>query len=106
MFGLTNLGWLIFRERDLGQLIRDLTLSPLAAPLMDWRVAWYLFLLTFFYSLPLWMHTAWDLTLAKIFPNGTPGFSGWFDPVLSVLLFSGILLLRCESSADFIYFQF
>ena len=37
MFVLTNIGWLIFREQSIAALWRDLTLSPAAAPMLDWE---------------------------------------------------------------------
>ncbi|EDY18022.1 membrane bound O-acyl transferase MBOAT family protein [Chthoniobacter flavus Ellin428] len=106
MFALTNLGWLIFRERDLGQLGHDLTLSPFAAPAMDWMVAKYLGMLTLIYSLPLWLHAAWDLKLRQVFADREQTLFLWLNPLVTSLLFTGILLLRSDVSGDFIYFQF
>jgi len=106
MFALTNLGWLIFRERNLGQLAHDLTLSPLAAPAMDWDVARYIGMLTLIYSLPLWIHTLWDLKLRYIFAAREPALFLWLTPVVTTLLFMGVLTLRSETASDFIYFQF
>ena len=46
MFVLTLIGWLLFRETELSAIVRDLTLSPFAAP-ASWTAgpALYLFLL-------------------------------------------------------------
>lgn len=106
MFALTNLGWLIFRERDLAQLSRDLTLSPLAASVLDWQVAAYIGLLTLIYSLPLWLHTLWDLKLREALALRERTVLLWLSPLVATLLFTGILLLRSDISGDFIYFQF
>jgi len=106
MFALTNLGWLIFRERNLGQLAHDLTLSPQAAPAMDWKVAQYIGMLTLIYSLPLWIHTLWDLKLRHVFAARETALYLWLGPFVTTLLFTCILLLRSDTSADFIYFQF
>ena len=65
MFALTNLGWLIFREQDLGQLSRDLLLSPAAASASAWQSGAYLTAITFLYALPLIIHTVWDVGLKK-----------------------------------------
>jgi len=108
MFLLTNLGWLIFREQNVHQLWRELTLSPSATPASDWRVATYLSLLTLFFSLPLVLHTIWDLLLRDRMQH----WSGWqraawtAATVVSLVLFLGILFLRSDTSQDFIYFQF
>ncbi|MEO5896393.1 MAG: hypothetical protein ABIS06_11890, partial [Vicinamibacterales bacterium] len=61
MFVLTNLGWLLFRETELTAIVRDLTLSPFAATALDNESALYLLLLTFVYSLPLWIHSLWSV---------------------------------------------
>ncbi|MEI9897204.1 MAG: MBOAT family O-acyltransferase [Chthoniobacter sp.] len=106
MFVLTNIGWLIFRERNLAQLAHDLALSPLTASAMDWRVAAFLGTLTLFYSVPLWIHTLWDLKLRHVFAARESAVALWVSPVVATLLFTCILLLRSDTSADFIYFQF
>lgn len=106
MFALTNLGWLVFRERDLAQLARDLTLSPAAASALDWRVAMYIGMLTLIYSLPLWIHTLWDLKLREALALRERTILLWVSPIVATLLFTGILLLRSDISGDFIYFQF
>src|SRR4029450_5326950 len=55
MFALTMIGWLLFRETELSAVVRDLTLSPFAAPADDRGTGLYLFLLALLYSLPLWV---------------------------------------------------
>src|SRR5437762_8229835 len=37
-FGLTSFGWLLFRERNLTQIIHDLSQSPLAAGFGQWQI--------------------------------------------------------------------
>jgi alginate O-acetyltransferase complex protein AlgI len=118
MFALTCVGWLLFRETDLTMLARDLTLSPFAGTLLGRQAGAYLFLLSFLYSLPLWLQGVW-------------AERGWVDlvPSLSVappqhastrpapslvaaqaclcgLLFALILVFVSRTSLDFIYFQF
>ena len=108
MFVLTNIGWLIFREQNVRQIWHDLTVSPLATPHSDWRVASYLTTLTAIYASPLLLHAAWDVALRERLQNWT----GWqrvvwtAATVVSLILFLGILLLRSDTSQDFIYFQF
>jgi D-alanyl-lipoteichoic acid acyltransferase DltB (MBOAT superfamily) len=106
MFALTNLGWLIFRERDLAQLARDLMLSPTAASVLEWRVAVYIGMLTLIYSLPLWIHALWDLKLRETLALQERTVLLWVSPLVATILFTGILLLRSDISGDFIYFQF
>ncbi|MEO5755154.1 MAG: MBOAT family O-acyltransferase, partial [Chthoniobacterales bacterium] len=55
-FGLTCFGWLLFRERDLGQIAHDLAQSPFAASAEQWRMALYFVALVFIYALPLVIH--------------------------------------------------
>jgi hypothetical protein len=101
MFGLTNIGWLIFHEQSIAVLWRDLTLSPAAAPILDWKVAAYLCTVIGIYSIPLFIHAA----LGNIrLPLPTRSFAA--QCMAGLVLFTGVLLLRSSVSADFIYFQF
>src|SRR5262245_12874205 len=59
MFVFTCIGWLIFRETELSQLIADLQLSPLDSTPIGRSTGLYLFLLVLLYSLPLWIHDLW-----------------------------------------------
>jgi len=108
MFLLTNLGWLIFREHNAQQLWRDLTLSPAATPASDWRVAAYLSTMTALFALPLVLHTVWDVVLRERVQRwtGWPRLAWTAATAVSLALFFGILLLRSDTSQDFIYFQF
>jgi D-alanyl-lipoteichoic acid acyltransferase DltB (MBOAT superfamily) len=108
MFVLACIGWLMFRETDLSFLIRDLSRSPFAASAGDYEVAAYLFLNALVYSLPLWVYPAWQQLSKRRFRLPTTGVL--LNPAMRVAagaaLFAGILLLRSNVSADFIYFQF
>jgi D-alanyl-lipoteichoic acid acyltransferase DltB (MBOAT superfamily) len=108
MFVLTNLGWLIFREQNVHQLWRDLTLSPVATPASDWRVAAYLSTLTALFALPLILHALWDTMLRERVQHwsGWPRLAWTATTAVSLGLFLGILFLRSDTSQDFIYFQF
>jgi alginate O-acetyltransferase complex protein AlgI len=112
MFLLTLVGWLIFRETELAALTRDLTLSPWGVPALDWQAARYLFVLTFIYSLPLWIHGLWveasrDASGRR--PDEAAGAS-WPGVALQGIAcgaaFAAILIFRSTTSLDFIYFQF
>lgn len=111
-FVLVNIGWLIFRETDIHFLLRDLTLSPFATSALDREAGRYLFLLAGLYSVPLWIHAAWDAlgrrpavawALAPL-RQGVPGLA--FQTMVGGLLFAVLLVLRSRTSLDFIYFQF
>ncbi len=113
MFALTMIGWLLFRETELSAVVRDLTLSPFAAPADDRGTGLYLFLLTLLYSLPLWVQSIWvewhrDESgvrhPASLVPPGWPRVA--VQGLACGLAFAAILLLRSRASLDFIYFQF
>jgi len=111
MFVLTNVGWLIFRERDFDALVRDLLLAPAAAATPDWQTGAYLFLLAAVYSLPLWAHAAWDaLPFGRARADGTSPYAApaWIvgQALLCGVLFALILVFRSRESLSFIYFQF
>jgi len=108
MFVLTNIGWLIFREQDLQQLWRDLTLLPGATPAAEWKAAAYLSTLTLIFALPLAAHTFWDTVLRpRVERWRSWSRCAWAAETMVALgCFAGILLLRSETTQDFIYFQF
>ena len=108
MFVLTNIGWLIFREQNVQHLWRDLTLSPAAAPADDWRVASYLAVTIGIFSLPLVLHTIWDVVLRESLArwNRWPAVGWCAATAVGVALFTTLLLLRSNTTQDFIYFQF
>ncbi|MGE5199460.1 MAG: MBOAT family O-acyltransferase [Rhodospirillaceae bacterium] len=113
MFGLTNLGWLFFRETELAQIVRDLGLSPFRTTLLGRQTGAYLFLLAALYSIPLWVQSLWaefggrDFVGAMIRPEDAPAaWSVGVQALLGGLLFAGILVLHSTTSLDFIYFRF
>ena len=113
MFLLTNLGWLLFRETDLAQLVRHLGLSPFQSSVLGRQTGAYLFFLTLLYSLPLWVQSVWaesggrDFVAALTRDEERP--EAWavaVQALLAGLLFAAILVLRSTTSLDFIYFRF
>jgi len=107
MFALTNIGWLMFRETALHQLLDDLTLRPAAATLLEWKAALYFICLVLIYSLPLIIVMWADRPRRERTPGFFPGRGSVVVRCLTALgLFTGILLLRTATSGDFIYFQF
>ncbi len=108
LFLFTNVGWLIFREGNLHYLGKYLTLSPFGITSDEWQVAATLFLLSVVYSLPLWVHAAWDKIgggLRRMIDQSFWMRIGLQVSVTSVLLL-GILVFRSYTQSDFIYFQF
>jgi D-alanyl-lipoteichoic acid acyltransferase DltB (MBOAT superfamily) len=113
MFALTMIGWLIFRETDLGQLWRDLRLTPSGSSALGLEAGLYLLLLTFLYSVPLWIHDQWaelggpNLASAVDAPEAAvhwPGVAG--QAVLCGLMLAAVLTLRSSMALNFIYFAF
>lgn len=111
MFALTCIGWLMFRETDLRMLWRDLLLSPFAPTLAERQVGIYLFLLTFVFSIPLWVESIWAVYVAPRIRRDVPStaWGGWGTTVQALMAgaaFFAMLTLRSLQSLDFIYFQF
>jgi len=113
MFLLTGVGWLIFRETDLAQLARHLTMSPIGTSTLDREAGLYLFLLTTLYAWPLWVQDAWaawrghDLTAVLDHPGMETGWvRAALQAMLCGLLVAGIYVLRSRAPMDFIYFAF
>jgi len=110
MFGLACVGWLMFRETDIGMLWRDLTLSPWNTTLAERQVGAYLFLLALVYSVPLWMAGAWSVYVRpRLAPRPLAELADWRSvgqTVLAGAALAAVLVLRSQQSLDFIYFQF
>lgn len=113
MFVLTCVGWLIFRETELSQLVADLSLSPSTSTVLERSAGLYLFTLVLLYSLPLWIHDLWaefrgpDLTAAIEHEEPHPAWPRVAaQAALCGVLFAIILVLRSQSTLNFIYFAF
>jgi hypothetical protein len=109
MFALTLFGWLLFRETDLSAIVRDIQLVPWHSTPLDRQVALYLFLLTFFYSIPLWAQSLWvELHRGEVAREKVAAVwpTGLIRALACGAAFTAILVLRSRTSLDFIYFQF
>jgi D-alanyl-lipoteichoic acid acyltransferase DltB (MBOAT superfamily) len=110
MFVLTNVGWLFFRESDFGRILAGLASSPSAASGFEWEAGAFFFLLAAWYSVPLWLHAAWDAWAGAWaeragLETSTAGRLA-LRTAVACTLFTSILLLRADAGVDFIYFQF
>ncbi|MBY0496480.1 MAG: MBOAT family protein [Cyanobacteria bacterium] len=112
MFALTCIGWLIFRETELRQLVYDFTLSPHSTE-AGRSIGMYLFLLVFIYSIPLWVHDLWaetrgpDLARAMETPESAAGWGRVAgQATLCGVMFAAILVMRSQTALNFIYFAF
>ncbi|HEX3772895.1 MAG TPA: MBOAT family O-acyltransferase [Polyangiaceae bacterium] len=105
MFALVNLGWLMFRETDIHQLLADLSLRPGSDSSAQLMAAGHFLGMIAFYSLPLafdsvlYLCKAYDRARATLHWAVLEGAAG-------LLLVAGITLFYSELSSDFIYFQF
>lgn len=120
MFLLTCIGWLIFRETELMQLIGDFQLAPSSSSDEQRAAGLYLFMLVLFYSLPLWIHDLWaelrapnlivDLDREEQSAAPSPADVGWnrvaAQAALCGVMFALILVMRSQSTLNFIYFAF
>jgi alginate O-acetyltransferase complex protein AlgI len=101
-FMLTNVGWLIFRETDLSQLLFDFSLTPAHTTPLQTEAAGFLLVWILVYSIPLVIHALLD---------GIPRREGarwraWREDAAAAACVLGIWLLHAEETSDFIYFQF
>ncbi|MGE3841916.1 MAG: MBOAT family protein [Vicinamibacterales bacterium] len=112
MFGITNIGWLLFRETDLSYLVKWFTLSPVGVPVGDRNTAFYLLSVAGLYSLPLWAHSLYAFNRERVrgWVQGWSRDETWARAGAQAAAVAGmtalILVLRSRTSLDFIYFQF
>ena len=104
MFVLINIGWLMFRETDIHQLIRHLTLFPGSSSDLYRSTAAYLFVMVAIYSIPIWLEPLYNTFRTRVLVNHNLRFS--FETTGAMVLFLFILILGSRRSLDFIYFQF
>ena len=106
-FAATCFGWLLFRERQLGQIGHDLAQSPFSATAEQWRMAAYFCVLVLIYSLPMVIHLlATGIPSWRIEARLSVRSRFLVETAAAVLLFLGIVTIRSIATSDFIYFQF
>ena len=106
-FVLMNIGWLMFREQNLHELIRQMTASPFTAPAEDWRIAGFFTVLMAIYSIPLWIHAVLEKPLLSRWDTLRDQWRGLaLQTAGGAVLFLILLLTSSKVSSDFIYFQF
>jgi alginate O-acetyltransferase complex protein AlgI len=105
MFGLTLVGWLLFRETDVAQLFRDLTLLPGSDTPNQLKAAGHLLGLTLLYALPLVIDDALYSFGAYREPEPTLRAAA-LQGMSVALLVIAIAFLHLDIASDFIYFQF
>jgi len=108
-FAITNIGWLLFRERNLAQIMYDLGRSPFAAGFEQWQIGLYLALLVLLYASPLIIHLIATVFVlpslqARITLPEIVNFT--LQSATAALIFFGIIVARSVVTSDFIYFQF
>ncbi len=103
MFLLTNFGWLIFRETDLQYLIKYLHLNPFNSSSDVMSISFFLLIYVLIYSSPLILVQLLNRVLQnkKVFNNDL-----LLKGISISILYICILLFKCTTSGDFIYFQF
>jgi alginate O-acetyltransferase complex protein AlgI len=106
---ITSIGWLLFRERNLAQVMYDLSRSPFAAGFGQWQIGGYLAVLVLLYSIPLMIHLiATVLVLPRVRARiALPELAAFaVQTATAVVLLFGIIIARSVVTSDFIYFQF
>lgn len=106
---ITSIGWLLFRERNLAQVMYDLSRSPFAAGFGQWQIGGYLAVLVLLYSIPLMIHL---ITTVLVLPRvrariALPELAAFaVQTATAIFLLFGIIAARSVVTSDFIYFQF
>ncbi|MCA9322538.1 MAG: MBOAT family protein [Planctomycetes bacterium] len=106
-FLLVCLGWLLFRETDLDRLTDHLALRPGNEDAAAIGVAWYAFVLSALYAIPLIIHGLFEHQRERAAAPGRRARTLESARVLLAgLLFLATLLFRCPDPSSFLYFQF
>lgn len=106
-FVLTNIGWLMFREQNTHELLRQLTASPFGVPAEDWRIGGFFTSLMIIYSLPLWIHALLEKPLLAAWADRRGRTSSFvMQTAAGIVLMLALLGLASRESSAFIYFQF
>jgi len=100
-FILISASWLLFRESDMAFIANNIFESR-----DELQVAAALAATTLIYSTPLWLHAIIDQPRIKKYWMQNDVSKTVSFTVLTLTSFIGILLLRANTSAEFIYFRF
>jgi len=109
-FVLVQFGWLLFRGGDLSILTNSISGGVKGTAVGEFRESFFLLSTVFVYSIPLWIYAIYRRQLMIISPRSTtirrhltavPA-----QTALATLLFLGMLVLKADGKAEFIYFQF
>ena len=107
---LMHVGWLMFREHSVAMILRDLTLNPMTATLVEWRIGAAIALEALLYGLPLLVLFPLVEHLGALPVAEDPKMETWrwtgIQAATAALLVIGLVSLRCPVGSDFIYFQF
>ena len=100
-FIIISASWLLFREGDVAYIV-DNTLDSTA----DLRFALGIGITTLIYSLPIWLHAIIDRpSISSIWTRNDVSRTVALT-AFTLTSFLAILLLRADTSAEFIYFRF
>ena len=109
MFGLINIGWLIFREQNPVYLWKFISSSPLGISSEEWQTGLYFFAYSLILALPLAIH-CWTDKWCTGDDHWKSRQQDWkwviAQSALAGILLTAIFLLKSENSSEFIYFQF
>ena len=100
-FVLIAAGWVLFREGDLAFVGENLF-----SQVRDLQLAVALGATALLYSLPIWLHAIVDQPRFATYWNRTDVSRTVGLTAVTLTSFIGILLLRADVSAEFIYFRF
>jgi alginate O-acetyltransferase complex protein AlgI len=105
VFALVNVGWLMFRETDIHQLLRDLALTPGSDTPAQRMAAGYFLGTVACYAVPLLIDSG--LYLGRVYGRARATL-GWalVEGCTAMLLIAGTALFSSDAASDFIYFQF
>jgi alginate O-acetyltransferase complex protein AlgI len=105
MFALVNLGWLMFRETDIHQLLQDLALRPGADSPAQLMAAGHFLGLIALFSFPLLCDSLLYLSRCYERARGTLSWA-LFEGVTAFVLIVATTFFYSDVPGDFIYFQF
>ena len=105
MFALVNIGWLMFRETDVQQLLLDFTLRPSGDSAAQRIAAGHFLGLIACYSLPLVLDST--LYSSRVYLRARASqFWALLEGALAAVLIAVLVSFYSDVPSDFIYFQF